>query len=92
MSARFGGWIIALVLSCVTSLVLGLMLVWFNIERVDLAYGLKKLQHEYDEQMAHSAKLEMERDNLRSPYRLRRMAEALGMRPADSGQIRRMGE
>lgn len=90
MSNATGTWILGLVLAAVSSLVLGLTLVWINIERVDMAYGLQKLQKEYDRQAAHSAKLEVERDNLMSPYRLRKIAEALGMRPANPGQMRHL--
>lgn len=84
------GWILGAILAAVTSLVLGLTLVWLNIERMDIAYGLQKLQVELDKNAAHRAKLEVERDNLLSPYRLRRKARELGMRPAEPGQIRRL--
>lgn len=84
------GWILGMVLAAVTSLVLGLTLVWLNIERMDIAYGLQKLQAELDRDSAHASKLELERDNLLSPYRLRMKAQELGMRPAEPGQIRRL--
>lgn len=90
MEQKIGGWIIGMVLSMVTCLALGLTVVWINIERVDIAYGLQKLQREVEKQEAHREKLELERDNLTSPYRLRVLAEKLGMRPAQSGQIRRL--
>lgn len=90
MGNKMGGWIIGVVLSMVTCLTLGLTAVWINIERVDIAYGLQKLQREVERQEAHRAKLELERDNLTSPYRLRVMSEKLGMRPAEPGQIRRL--
>lgn len=90
MNSNMSGWILGTILAAVTSLVLGLTLVWLNIERMDIAYGLQKLQAELDNSAAHGAKLELERDNLLAPYRLRRKAEELGMRPAMPGQIRRL--
>jgi hypothetical protein len=67
-------------------------MVWLNVERVDMAYGLKKLQVELDSKQSHASKLEAERDNLLSPYRLRELAEGLGLGPARPGQIRRLEE
>ncbi len=90
MESNMSGWILGTILTAVTSLVLGLTLVWLNIERMDIAYGLQKLQVELDRDSAHAAKLEVERDNLLSPYRLRQKAQELGMRPAVPGQIRRL--
>ncbi len=69
---------------------LGLAVVWMNIERVELAYGLKRLQTSYDDAEALSSKLRLERDNLVSPYRLRKLAEQYGLHPAKPGQIRKM--
>jgi cell division protein FtsL len=79
-----------LVVGVLTTLALGLALVCLNIERVDVAYELKKLQVRYDEKQSHAAKLRVERDNLLSPGRLRREAEEYGLVPAQSGQIRRL--
>jgi len=92
MGNGMSGWILGVILAAVTSLVLGLTLVWLNIERMDIAYGLQKLQAELDSESAHTAKLELERENLITPYRLRRLADELQMRPAVPGQIRRMDE
>jgi len=72
------------------SLTLGLSLVWCNIERMDLAYDLKTKQMILDEKNALLAKLEVERGNLLSPYRLRQKAEEYGLGPADQGRIRRL--
>lgn len=71
------------------TLLLGLSVVWMNIERVELAYGLKRLQTKYNAAEALSSKLRLERDNLRSPYRLRKLAEKYGLHPAKPGQIRK---
>ena len=83
-------WVFALVLSVVCNIALGLGLVWSNIEQVDIAYRLKKLQDSLAERQMHSRKLGLERDNLLSPYRLNKKAEELGMRPASATQIRRI--
>ena len=72
------------------SLVLGLSLVWCNIERMDLAYDLKIKQVKLDEKTALLAKLEVERENLLSPYRLRQKAREYGLGPADQGRIRHL--
>ncbi len=87
---KYGGWILGMALSLISAMVLGLTLVWVNIERVDMAYGLKKLQVELDGKQSHASKLATERDKLLSPYRLRELAEGLEMRPAMPGQIRRI--
>lgn len=86
------GMTLPLAATAVTSLVLGLCVVWLHIERVDLAYGLKELQATINEKEALEEKLLVERDNLMSPYRLRREAAKLGLGPARQGQIRRIHE
>ncbi len=77
--------------ACICSLVLGLTLVWLNIERVHMAYELKKLQAEANKLQDHAAKLMVERDNLLSPYRLRKLAAQYGLEEAGTGQMRMMG-
>ena len=71
-------------------LVLGLMLVWLNIERVDLAYEMKSRQGVLEQKHSLVNKLMIERDNLMSPNRLREMAGRLELGPAQPGQIRRI--
>ena len=90
MKGVSSGFVLGLVLSIMTSLVLGLTVVWLNIERMELAYGLKKLQVGLDESRDLMAKLQLEKDNLVSPYDLRRKAEEYGLGPAQAGQIRRV--
>lgn len=85
-----GGWILGFCLSIFTALALGLVVVWINIEQVDMGYNLKKLRIQIDEGNNLSAKLEVERDNLISPYRLSKKAEEMGMHPAESGQQRKL--
>lgn len=84
-------WMLLISFSGVITVVLGLTLAWLNIERTDLAYGLKTMQGEAKELEDHVAKLRVERDNLLAPYRLEKMAEKLGLDAAKAGQIRRMG-
>lgn len=83
-------WAGLLVASVACNLLLGLGLVWCNIEQVDIAYQLKKLQDTLAERQTHARKLGLERDNLLSPYRLNRKAEEFGMAPARGSQIRRL--
>jgi cell division protein FtsL len=73
-----------------TALGLGLALVWCNIERLDLAYEIKRLEGAVDMGRELNAKLEVERDNLLSPYRLTNKARELGLRPAGQGEIRKL--
>jgi cell division protein FtsL len=89
--AKIPGFVCSLVILVCTALGMGLCLVWFNIESIDLAYDIKKLESELGERAEVAAKLEVERDNLASPYRLRGLAQGFGLGPAQSGQIRRMG-
>ncbi|GAB6060592.1 hypothetical protein [Desulfonatronum parangueonense] len=69
-------------------LVLGLLLAWINIERLDLAYELKQLQTELEQKTNLQAKLEVERMNLLSSSRLRSLAEKSELQQARQGQIR----
>ena len=79
----------ALTLTMGSALILGLVSVWLNIERVDKAYDLRRMEKRLDEQEALAAKLEVERNNLLSPIRLRELAQKYGFGPASQGQIRR---
>lgn len=71
---------------------MGLIMVWVNIERMDTSYFINILQVELRERQSHRGKLEVEREHLLSPYELGRKAEAFGMRQPKPGQIRRMDE
>jgi cell division protein FtsL len=84
-------WAISMAFSLVLLLVFGLGLVWLNIERVDLAYELNKMQRQIDEVESLAAKLEVERNTLITPSRLREVARDYGLGPARPGQIRRVG-
>lgn len=83
------GIAMALALTMGSALILGLVSVWLNIERVDKAYDLRRMEKRLDEQEALAAKLEVERNNLLSPIRLRELANKYGFGPASQGQIRR---
>jgi len=79
-----------LIVGGVCALLLGLAVVWMNIERMDTAYRLKALQMELDARQSLAAKLRLERDNLLSPLRLREKAREYGLGPAKPGQLRHM--
>ena len=83
-------WAISMAFSIALLLVFGLGLVWLNIERVDMAYELNKIQRQIDDMETLSAKLEVERNTLITPSRLREMAKDCGLGPAKPGQIRRV--
>ncbi len=85
-------WAISMAFSLVLLLVFGLGLVWLNIERVDLAYELNKMQRQIDNVEGLTAKLEVERNTLITPARLRAVARDYGLGPARPGQIRRVNE
>lgn len=83
-------WAITLAFCLFTLLALGLGITWVNIERVDMAYELKRLQTEIDSQEALISKLEVERNTLLTPERLRVLAVQYGLSQARPGQIRRL--
>lgn len=83
-------WALTLAFCVLTLLALGLSLTWVNIERVDMAYELKRLQTEIDAQEALISKLEVERNTLLTPERLRVLATQYGLTQARPGQIRRL--
>ena len=77
---------------CAISIVMLLSLssVWLNIERMDLAYDLNKMEKDLASRTALASKLELERNNLISPYRLKRLAATYGLGPVGPGQMRLM--
>ncbi|MGE4291286.1 MAG: hypothetical protein AB7E32_03650 [Desulfovibrio sp.] len=83
-----GTWLlVALVL---VALGFRLASVWLNIERTDLAYGIEQSENDIERISKHVAKLEVERDNLLSPFQLKELAIKHGLGPAEPGQIRRL--
>ena len=85
-----GGWLLALIASCVTGVALGLALVWVNIEGRDMGREVHTLKAALDKREAHNAQLEVERERICSPAALHRKAAEFGMHAASPGQIRRM--
>jgi len=77
-----------LVVMFLVTIMLGLSLVWVNIERVDLAYELRKLEREYAEKEDQNSKLMVERHYLLAPATLRERAEKVGLHPPNRNQIR----
>ena len=80
----------AVTLSGCLALALGLGVVWCNIERMDLAYDLKALREEQAQVNSLVSRLELERNNLLSPHRLRAKAAEFGLGPAGQGRLRRL--
>ena len=72
----------------VLTIVLGLALVWVNIERVDQAYELKSLERLHQEKLEQNSKLQVELHYLLAPPTLRSKAEKAGLRPPTRDQIR----
>ncbi|MBU1249403.1 MAG: hypothetical protein KKB70_11935 [Proteobacteria bacterium] len=85
-------WFFTVLALIATGLLLLLGTVWLSMERTNLAYGIEKLEKQITEERQLIAKLEVERDNLFSPYQLERLAKRHGLGPAAPGQIRRMDE
>lgn len=92
MSQQRSGWLLLFILSLLSSLIMGLALVWLNIERVDSMYTASAYRKEIKSMRSLKAKLEVERDRLRSPHELGMRAKELGMRDAKPGQLRRVKE
>jgi cell division protein FtsL len=90
MSTLSREWAVSVAFSIVLLLVFGLGLVWLNIERVDMAYEINKMQRQIDDVDTLVAKLEVERNTLITPSRLRELARQYDLGPARPGQIRRV--
>ncbi|QGY40119.1 hypothetical protein GM415_08265 [Pseudodesulfovibrio cashew] len=83
-------WMILALLGA--ALTLGLGAVWLNIERMDLAYDLRKMEKSLGQKEDLAVKLTVERNNLVSPYQLKELAGRQGLRVAAPGQIRRIAD
>ena len=79
-----------LVILFLITVAISLTKVWVSIEKVDLAYDLKKLQKEYAANLELKSKLLVEKNNLLSPYRLKRLAEEMGFSPPDANRVRKI--
>lgn len=84
------GWLLASMLGVMSLVVMGLIQVWSNIERMDTTYFINIAQTKLNERRALRAKLEVERERLLSPYELKRKAQEFGMREAAATQVRRL--
>lgn len=74
----------------VTALVLGICLVWINLELVDLSYSIKEVHDVLESEQELKAKLEVEHMNLLSFYQLQKKAAQMGLHPPQGGQVRIM--
>ncbi|BDQ33694.1 hypothetical protein [Pseudodesulfovibrio portus] len=83
-------WMVMCLLGMALSL--GLGAVWLNIERMDMAYDLRKMEKSLGRKEDLAAKLAVERNNLVSPYELKKLAGRLGLGVAAPGQIRRIAD
>ncbi|MBG0789459.1 MAG: hypothetical protein H0S80_03060 [Desulfovibrionaceae bacterium] len=83
-------WMVLCLLGMALSL--GLGAVWLNIERMDMAYDLRKMEKSLRQKEDLAEKLTVERNNLVSPYELKKLAGRLGLGVAAPGQIRRIAD
>ncbi len=88
--SKHRGWLGSCILCALCTLILGLTLVWVNIELVDISYKIKDLQNRLQTEKVLQDKLQVEKMNLSSSYRLREKAQELGLKPPESGQIKRI--
>lgn len=89
-SAQSNVWLIFLIVSLLFSFSVGLFLIWMSIDRNSLAHNIHQLQQELTSSEGHIIKLEVERDSYLSPYILDQKAQAIGLKIADPGQVRRL--
>ncbi len=87
---RGRAWNLLLGLNILASVVLGILLVWLSIERMDTTYFINLEQNSLRVKQSLHAKLEVEKGRLLSPYELRQKAEELRMKEPVPGQIRRL--
>ncbi len=84
------GWIFGFALGVLSLLIMLMIHVWTNIERVDTTYFISTIQKEIAERRDLFAKLEVERERLLTPQELRQKALKYGMHEPYVGQIRRL--
>ncbi|MBU1228643.1 MAG: hypothetical protein KKA55_14685 [Proteobacteria bacterium] len=83
-------WVLSFFCAICGALLLGLTSVWMSVVRMELAYDINKLEKELASRTTLVSKLELERNNLTSPYRLKRLAATYGLAPVGPGQMRLM--
>ncbi|MDZ7758907.1 MAG: hypothetical protein U5L00_01435 [Desulfovermiculus sp.] len=76
----------------VSALVLGICLVWINLELVDLSYSIKEVHDVLESEQELKAKLEVEHMNLLSLYQLQKKASQMDLHPPQAGQVRIMDQ
>jgi cell division protein FtsL len=91
VSLQASRWAVICGLLTALVLVLGILLVKVNNERLKLAYDLKRFATRVEQAEELRSKLEVERNRLNSQQRLGRLAEEYGLMPAAPGQIRALG-
>jgi cell division protein FtsL len=89
---RKGREIWAVMIAFGSAIVLAMALVWVNIQRVDLAYDLQKMQARLSQKEELGVKLEIERNNLLAPARLRFAATKAGLYEVRPGQMRKLDD
>ncbi|MDD2967747.1 MAG: hypothetical protein PHN64_09785 [Desulfovibrionaceae bacterium] len=87
---RGSGWLVCVAIGVLSCLLMSLVMVWCNIERMDMTYFMNALQLEVQDREALRAKLEIEKEHLLSPYELGNKAKEFGMHQARPEQIRRL--
>lgn len=83
------GWLLFLVLGLLACMVMGLVLVWSNIERMDTTYFINIAQDTCVNAARCAPSLKL-KGNACFRYELRRRAKSFSMREPKPGQIRRM--
>jgi len=91
-NANNRGWFLLFIITTMTALFMGILLVWLGIGRTDLAYEIRLMRLDFDNRLALKSKLEVERERLLTPYELSKHADRLAIREAQVGQIRRLQE
>ncbi|HKK34079.1 MAG TPA: hypothetical protein VJ934_11040 [Desulfomicrobiaceae bacterium] len=88
LSIVSGPWFLLTMVA--TTFLLGLGLVLVNIERVDLGYKMKQVSISIAKGQELLSKLEVERNNLVAPSRLRRKGSVMGLAEPRPGQVRKL--
>ena len=89
---RRGQEVGAVMIAFCSAVFLAMALVWVNIQRVDLAYDLQKMQAQLSQKEELGVKLEIERNNLLAPARLRSVAQEAMLYEVRPGQIRKLDD
>lgn len=87
---RNNTWRIMMALGVLSALVMSLVMVWCNIERMNNMYYLNTLQAKVNDREILQEKLEIEKAHLLSPYELQNRARDCGMHRPRPEQIRRL--